>query len=262
MFGVFRREDINHITAHTKGATLEIHLIACVLHLGQTLEQITLRKLVALAHMHDHLVVFIPVADTVDTRHGGHNDAVVTFDQALGRRQAHLFDVLVDRGVFFDKQIPARHVGFGLVVVVIRHKIFDGILGKEFLELGIQLRRQRLVGRQHQRRATRAGDHVGHGVGLARARHAEQCLERQAVIQTRDQLFNGGRLITSRRKRLMQPEWAAREGHDFRICRRRKTICHVRIFELFPVLIAQFNPSFALSPSFSMPDDRHLPELL
>ena len=97
MLSVLGREDINHITAYPEGAALKVHLVTRVLHLGQALEQIALRNSVALAYVHDHLVVFVAVTDTVDTRHGGHDDAIGPFDQTLGRRQTHLLDVFVDR---------------------------------------------------------------------------------------------------------------------------------------------------------------------
>ena len=100
-----------------------------------------------------------------------------------------------------------------MVVVVVRNEILDRILRKELAKLGIQLGRQRLIRRQYQRRAAAAGNHIGHGVGLARARDTQQRLVRQAVVQPFHQLGDGRWLIARRGERLMQPEGAARIGH-------------------------------------------------
>jgi hypothetical protein len=51
-----------------------------------------------------------------------------------------------------------------------------------------------MAGRPH------AGDHVGHGVGLAGAGHAQQRLEKQAVVDAFAQLVDGRRLVARRRK--------------------------------------------------------------
>jgi hypothetical protein len=152
----------------------------------------------------DHAVVIDRIADAVDRRDGAHDHHVAPFEQALGRRQAHLLDVLVDRGILLDEQVARRHVGLGLVVVVVGNEILDRVLGKELAEFRVQLRRQGLVRRQHQRRATQPRDHVGHGVGLARAGDAEQGLEREAVVEALGQQADRLGLVAGRRKRLVQ----------------------------------------------------------
>jgi hypothetical protein len=69
---------------------------------------------------------------------------------------AHAVDLLVDRGFLLDIGVGARDIGLGLVVVVIGDEILDRVVGEEALELAVELRRQRLVGREDQRRALRA----------------------------------------------------------------------------------------------------------
>ena len=76
---------------------MEIDLVALILHLAQTSDDVTLTELLALAQVQDHAVVVDRIADAVDRRDSTDDDAVSPLEQALGRRQAHLFDVLVDR---------------------------------------------------------------------------------------------------------------------------------------------------------------------
>ena len=182
--------------------------------------------------MHDHLVIFVAITDAIDTRHRRHNNAIRAFDQAFGRRQAHLLDVLIDRRILLDEEITTRHIRLGLVVIVIRDKILDRVFREELPELGIKLGRQRLVRGQDQCRPTAPGNHIGHGVGLARACHTQQRLVGQPVLQPFHQLGNRCRLVTGRRKRLVQAERATRKGDHRFIRRRRKTIYHVKIFGL------------------------------
>ncbi len=136
--------------------------------------------LLALAQVQDHAVVVDRVADAVDARHGGDDHRVLALQQRLGRRQAHLLDVLVDARVLLDEQVARRHVGLGLVVVVVGDEVLDRVLGEELAQLRVQLRRQRLVRREDQRRPAEARDDVGHGEGLARAGDARAASGRRA----------------------------------------------------------------------------------
>src|SRR3546814_21158496 len=78
-----------------------------------------------------------------------------------------------------DVRIRSRHIGLGLVIIVIADEIFDRVVGKEAIELAIKLRGEDLVGRQDQRRALQRLDHLGHREGLARSGDAERSEERR-----------------------------------------------------------------------------------
>ena len=132
--------------------------------------------LVADGEREGHRGVGLDRADAVDAGHRGDDDDVVALQHRARRGVAHAVDLLVDRGFLLDIGVGARHVGFGLVVVVVGDEILDRVVGKEALELAVELRRQRLVGREDQRRPLRRLDHLGHGEGLARAGDAEQHL--------------------------------------------------------------------------------------
>ena len=143
-------------------------------------------------------VVGLDRADAVDAGDGGDDDDVVALQQRARRRVAHAVDLLVDRGFLLDVGVRARHIGFGLVVVVIGDEVFDGVVGEEALELAVELRRQRLVGREDQRRALRRLDDLGHGEGLAGAGDAEQHLVALVPVDAVDQLRDRGRLVALR----------------------------------------------------------------
>ena len=137
----------------------------------------------------------------VDRRHGGDHQRIGPGQQRLGGGQPHLLDVLVDRAVLLDEGIAGRHVGFRLVIVVVADEIFDRIVRKECLELAVQLRRQRLVGRHHEGGLLDLLHHVGDRVGLARARHAQQRLLGQARLEVLHQLLDGAGLVARGRIR-------------------------------------------------------------
>ena len=212
--GVLGREHVDGVAAHAEGAAREVGVVALVLHGHQLLEQVALCETVALAQHQPHLEVVGRVADTVDARDAADDDGVTPLQQRLGGRQAQLLDVLVDGGILLDEEITLRHIGFRLIVVVVRDEVLDSIFRKEVAHLGVELRRQGLVGCQHQRRPPQPGDDVGHGVGLARARHAQQRLERKAVLHALDQRVDGAGLIACGRKGLMQPVGTAGIGDD------------------------------------------------
>ncbi|MPN02203.1 hypothetical protein SDC9_149417 [bioreactor metagenome] len=159
-------------------------------------------------------MVALGLADAVDGRDGGHDHHIAPLHDALGAGQAHLLDVLVDGAVLFDEQVALGHIGFRLVVVVVADEVLDRVFREKLPELRVQLCRQCLVGRKHDGGLAQARDHVGHGEGLARARHAQQRLEGLAVIDAFDQFFDGRRLIPRRWIGLEQLERRVRVLHE------------------------------------------------
>ena len=107
--------------------------------------------------------------------------------------------MLVDGAVFFDEQVALRHIGFGLVVVVVADEILHRIFREKLAKLAIQLRRQRFVGCKDDGWPAQAGNDIGHGEGFARAGYAQQGLVNLAVFNAFDQLRNGRWLIARRR---------------------------------------------------------------
>ena len=91
-------------------------------------------------------------------------------------------DLLVDRGVLLDVEVLRRDVRLGLVVVVVRDEVLDRVLGEELAELVAELRRQRLVVRDHERGPLDLLDRERHRGRLARAGHPEQRLEAVALL--------------------------------------------------------------------------------
>ena len=142
-------------------------------------------------------VVRLGRAQTVDARDAGDDDDVAPLEERARRREPHAVDLVVDRRFLLDVRVGGRNVGFGLVVVVVADEVLDGVLGKEALELLIELRGQRLVVRHDQRRPVHLRQHLRHREGLARAGDAEQHLVRVAAVQPFDQLGHGADLVAA-----------------------------------------------------------------
>ena len=177
------RVDVNNVAAYAIGGAVQFHLVTGVLHLRQTPQEITLVHLVAAVQVHDHLQIGLWIAEAVDGGDGGDDDAVMAFQQGLGGGQAHLLDVLVDRCVLFYIGVRAGDVGLGLVIIVIGDEVLYGAVGEKLTELPVELRRQGLVRRQHQRRPLHGLDDIGNGEGLAGSGDAQQDLVCQAAVQ-------------------------------------------------------------------------------
>ena len=107
-------------------------------------------------------------------------------------------DVVVPRRVLLDVEVGLRDVRLGLVVVVVGDEVLDGVVGEELPELVAELRGQRLVVRDDQRRALELLDDPGHGRGLAGARGAEEGLVLGARPQALGELLDRLRLIACR----------------------------------------------------------------
>ncbi len=196
---VVRRKEIDGVAAHAEGAALERVVVPLVLLLDEAAEQGGAVELLALVQAEGHRLVVLQRTDAVDARYRRHDDHIVALHQGARRGVAHAVDLLVDRRILLDEGVGARHIGFGLVVVVIRHEVLDGILREEALHLAVELGRQGLVGRHHQRRTSLRGDHVGHGEGLARAGDTQQHLVAFAAFDAFDELADRLGLVAGRR---------------------------------------------------------------
>ena len=195
---VVGREDFDRIAAHAECAALEADVVALILHGDQISEQGVPAPLFSLLGRHQQLAVQLRVAQAVDGRDARDDDDVVALHQARRRAQPQALDVVVDGRVLGDVRVGRRHVGLGLVVVVIGNEEFDGVGREKRLELAVQLRRQRLVVRQHQRGLSEIGHDVRHRHRLAGAGDAKQGLILVAAAQSGPQLADRAWLITRR----------------------------------------------------------------
>ena len=107
-------------------------------------------------------------------------------------------DVVVLRGVLLDVEVGLRDVRLGLVVVVVGDEVLDRVLGEELPELVAELRRERLVVRDHERRALELLHHPGHRRRLAGAGRAEERLAAVPVAQRLGELCDRLRLVAGR----------------------------------------------------------------
>ena len=66
-------------------------------------------------------------------------------EEARGRGVAEPVDVVVPGRVLLDVEVGLRDVRLGLVVVVVRDEVLDGVVREELAELVAELRGERLV---------------------------------------------------------------------------------------------------------------------
>ena len=67
---------------------------------------------------------------TVDAGHGGNNHAIRARDQRGNGCKSLLLDTFVDAQFFIDVQITFGKVGLRLVVVVVRYKVLNSVVGE------------------------------------------------------------------------------------------------------------------------------------
>ena len=189
---------VDRLATHAISTAAQFRVVTRVLHFGKTSDQLALINRFATHHMQDHAEIFIRITQAIDRGHRTHDDRVLTLEQRLRGGQTHLLDVLVDRAVLLDERIARRHIRFRLIVIVITHEVLDSIVREKRLELPIQLRRERLVRRHHNRGLLNFLDDVGDGVCFAGACHTQQRLMRDARLEVRGELLDRLRLITGR----------------------------------------------------------------
>ena len=115
-------------------------------------------------------------------RDRGDDDDVPAREERRGRGEPEPRDVVVLRGVLLDVEVGLGHVRLGLVVVVVRDEVLDRVVREELAELVAELRGQRLVVGDHERRPLDLLDDPGHRRRLAGAGRAEHRLEALAGL--------------------------------------------------------------------------------
>ena len=168
--------DLDGVAAHAELAARGLEVVARVLDVDELAQHLVAVDGVADAEQDHLLEVVLGRAQAVDAAHAGDDDDVAAQEQRGGGRVAQPVDLVVDRRVLLDVQVLRRHVGLGLVVVVVADEVLDGVVREELAELVAELRRERLVVGDDQRGLLDLRDDVGHREGLARAGDAEQRL--------------------------------------------------------------------------------------
>ena len=173
------REDLDRVAAHAEGAALERDVVALVLDARRDPRESRRVPVLCPISTRDHqLAVRLRIAQAVDRRDRRDDDDVVALHAGSTSRAAaaRSMSSLIDASFSMYVSV-VRDVRFGLVVVVVRDEVLDRVVREERLELSVQLRRQRLVVRQDERRPAVGGDDVGHRHRLARPGDAEQGLD-------------------------------------------------------------------------------------
>ena len=201
-----RRLHLDDVAARAEAPAAEHHVVAAVLDVDEGPQQLVAR--VALAHPHGHqlLLVLARRAEAVDARDRGDDHDVAAAQERRGRRVAQPVDVLVARGVLLDVGVRGGQVRLGLVVVVVRDEVLDGVRREELPELVAELRGKRLVVGDHERRLLDCGDHVGHRERLAGGGRAEQRLVLPALVDAGRELRDRLRLVAGRLVALAETE--------------------------------------------------------
>ncbi len=229
-----RRKHVDRVAAHAEGPADKIGRHAAILQRDEVGDELALLELLVQRDREGHRRIGFDRADAVDAGDRRDDDHVVALQKSAGRGVAHPVDLLVHRGFFLDVGVRARHIGFGLVIVVIGDEILHGVLGEEALELAVELRGERLVRREDQRRPLRAGDDLRHREGLAGAGDAEQHLIALLRLNSLEERLDRLRLVAARLVFGNELEFDAAFGlrWPFRTMRRPGClVAHVRIAE-------------------------------
>ena len=161
------RKHIKRIAAHAERTALQLIIVAVILDVDKTADKVVAVLLHFLVKEHRHARIFHRRANAVNARNRGNHDNIAAGKQ-LGRcRVTQLFHLFINGGILFNEGVRGRYVRFGLIVIVVTHEVHHGIVGKEFLQLGSQLRRKRFIGSQHKGWLLNGLDGFSHGVGFA-----------------------------------------------------------------------------------------------
>ena len=197
-----RRLDLDHVALDAEAPAAEEGVVARVVDVDQLAEHQVPVGLLADRERHEPALVLLGRAEAVDRRDGGDDDRVSSGEQRRGRRVPQPVDVVVPGRVLLDVEVGLRDVRLGLVVVVVGDEVLDCVVGEELAELVAELRGQRLVVGDHERRLLHLLDRPRHRRRLAGAGSAEERLESVSFAQAGRELLDRLRLVGGRTVRV------------------------------------------------------------
>ena len=192
------RDDLDRVAAHPELAAREVDVVALVLHVDEAADERVAPHVLADLQRNHRLQVLLGRTEAVDAGHGGDHDDVAPAQERVRRGVPQALDLGVDGRILLDEGVRLRHVGLGLVVVVVRDEILDRVVRQQLAELVGQLSGQGLVVRQHESRALHLFDEPGCRRRLAGSGGTEQHHVGLARVDATRQLGDGLRLVTGR----------------------------------------------------------------
>ena len=106
-----------------------------------------------------------------------------------------LIYLVINGAVLFDINVLTRHIGFRLIIVIVGHEIFHGIVRKKLLELRAKLSGKYLIMGKHERWTVYPSNNVCHSKGLAGTSNAHKGLLSHAAFDTLYQSVHRLRLV-------------------------------------------------------------------
>ena len=161
------RKYLHHISPDTKLVSHKIYIVSLILDTHKVGDKSVTGFLHTTTYRHHHGLILLRVTEGVDTRNAGNDNNVTAFSDSGGSGMSKLIYLIIHRAVLFDINVLAWHIGFRLIIVIVGHKIFHGIVRKKLLELRAKLSGKYLIMGKHQRWTVYPSNNVCHSKGLA-----------------------------------------------------------------------------------------------
>ena len=191
------RTNLHGVAAHAKFAALEGDVVARIAGRSGGAEHSS-RLICCPTFSVSSMLRNLPAADAVDAGDTGDDNHIAPREEGTHGREPQALDLLVHAGILLDEGVGARDVGLGLVIIEVADEIFDRVVWKEAFELRVELRRQRFVVRDDQRRPFYFANDIRDGEGFPRAGHAEEGLVFVTRFYRLDQLADSLTLVALR----------------------------------------------------------------
>ena len=96
------RINLQHITSYAETASLKIHIISCILDVDKLVNYLVPVFFHPRPQGNYHLLIIDRTSQTINTRHGGHNDYILPLRQRSRGGVAQLVYLVIDGRVLFN----------------------------------------------------------------------------------------------------------------------------------------------------------------
>ena len=191
-------ENFKHISVHAELSAHKVYVVSFILHFNKARNRFVAVFAHPGAQRQHKCFIILRVTETVYAADRSNNDNVAPLKQGACRTVAQLVDFIVNLRVFFYICVARRNICLRLIVIIIAYKIFNGVFGKELLELRAKLRRQNFVVCKHERGLVNARNRICNRKRFSASRNAQKRLPALAALYSAHKALNCLGLIACR----------------------------------------------------------------
>ena len=132
-------KNLHRVSSNSEFITHKVNIITLVLNFDQLVYQLVSVLLHTLTERDNHIFIIHRISDRIDTGNRSHDNNISALRQSGSGRVAQLVYLVIDSRILFDISICGGYICLRLIIIIVGHKILNGVVRKKLSELTAKL---------------------------------------------------------------------------------------------------------------------------